>query len=69
MCVQKEGARAQFRNGDAEDLVKERLGKKPRGHRNVQHTRVKERTPKKAHTPWVKLELRRRFDMVRVAES
>ena len=49
-CVLKEGARARCRNGDAEDLVKERLGKKPKEHRNVEHTSVKETTPKKAHT-------------------
>ena len=37
-------------DGDAQNLVKERLGKKPKEHRNVEHTTVKETTRKKAQT-------------------
>ena len=49
-CVLNDGARARCGDGDTQNLVKERLGKKPKEHRNVEHTRVKETTPKKAHT-------------------
>ena len=50
MSVLNDGACARCGDGDAQNLVKERLGKKPKEHRNVEHTRVKETTPKKAHT-------------------